>query len=101
MGRVSHDPSKSTPSREHTTCRKYGETPEKMLPKWLNRDIGKLTLSNSGGYLVRFLRRYVSGRYPMRSFLALLFAVLALSMVSPAVACPQGSHPCGPACCPN
>ena len=38
---------------------------------------------------------------PMRRFLALMCAVLALSMVSPAVACPAGTHPCGPACCPN
>lgn len=38
---------------------------------------------------------------PMRRVLALMFAVLALSIVSPAIACPQGSHPCGPTCCPG
>jgi hypothetical protein len=41
------------------------------------------------------------GEYPMRSFLAVLFAVLALSIVNPALACPPGYHQCGPACCPN
>jgi hypothetical protein len=37
--------------------------------------------------------------YPMRKFLALLFAVLALSGASPAIACSPGTHPCGPGCC--
>jgi MFS family permease len=40
-----------------------------------------------------------STEYAMRRFLALLFAVLALSVASPAVACSPGTHPCGPGCC--
>lgn len=86
-------------------CKKSGETPEKKVANMVNswHNISRITnlYKRAEGITFGLSGDLFWGEAPMRSFLAVVFAVLALSMVNPALACPPGYHPCGPACCPN